>query len=430
MSSTDYGFDTLQLHAGQTPDLSTGARAVPIYQSTSFCYGSAEEAAAVFSGEQPGYTYSRIVNPTVDVLEKRVTALEQGVDTVCFSSGMGAISAAVMALCESGDELVAMSTLYGGTYTLFAGRLKEQCGITARFVNIDDFKAVENAINDRTRCVYIETIGNPAANIPEIEAIADIAHRHGLPLIADNTFGTPYLITAKNHGIDIVIHSLTKYMGGHGTSLGGSVTDQGTFDFHSPRFPRFTAPDKVNHDIIYADQPAPVAARLRIQMIRDFGACLSPFNAFLILLGTETLSLRVDRHVRNALAVAEFLKGHPAVSYVHYPSLTSDPYYERAQKYLPKGAGAIMSFGVKGGLTAGRQLMNRVKLFSILANVADAKSLIIHPASTTHGQMTEEELKLSGVAPELVRLSIGLEDINDIIADLKQALEGECKHAR
>jgi OAH/OAS sulfhydrylase len=424
MSRHSYGFDTLQLHAGQNPDKQTGARAVPIYQSTSFCYGSAEEAAAVFSGEQSGYTYSRIVNPTVAVLEERVTALEQGAATVCFASGMGAISAAILALCETGDEIVAMSTLYGGTYTLFAGRLKDICGITVRFVDIDDFKAVEAAINAKTKCVYIETIGNPAANIPEIETIADIAHGHGLPLVADNTFGTPYLITARNHGIDISVHSLTKYMGGHGTSLAGSVTDLGTFDFHNPRFKAFTTPDTANHGIIYADEPAPVAARLRTQLIRDFGACLSPFNAFLILLGIETLSLRVDRHVKNALAAAEFLKSHAAVSYVNYPSLKDDKYFERAQKYFPKGAGAIMSFGVKGGLSAGRKLMNHVKLFSILANVADAKSLIIHPASTTHGQLTEAELKLSGVAPELVRLSIGLEDINDIIFDLKTALEG------
>ncbi len=423
MSHHAYGFDTLQLHGGQHPDGQTGARAVPIYQSTSFCYDSAEDAAAVFSGETPGFTYSRIVNPTVQVLEERITLLEQGVATVCFASGMGAISAAILALCSAGDEVVAMSTLYGGTYTLFSGRLKEICGITVHFVDIDNFAAVENAINEKTKCVYIETIGNPAANIPEIETLADIAHRHGLPLVADNTFGTPYLITCKNHGIDIVAHSLTKYMGGHGTSLGGSVTDLGTFDFHNPRFPLFTTPDKANHDIIYANQPAPVATRLRTQTIRDFGACLSPFNAFLILLGIETLSLRVDRHIKNAYAVAEFLEDHTAVSYVHYPSLPGDPYYQRAQKYFPKGAGAIMSFGVMGGLPAGKKLMNHVKLFSILANVADAKSLIIHPASTTHGQLTQAELKLAGVAPELVRLSIGLEDINDIIHDLQVALE-------
>lgn len=422
MNDYPYGFDTLQLHAGQTPDSQTGARAVPIYQSTSYCYESAEEAAAVFAGETPGYTYSRIVNPTVEVLEKRLTALEQGKATVCFASGMAAIHGAIAAICSSGDEVVAMSTLYGGTYTLFSGRLKEMCGITTHFVDIDDFKAVEAAINGRTKCVYIETIGNPAANIPEIETIAAIAHRHGLPLVADNTFGTPYLITAKNHGIDICIHSLTKYIGGHGTSLGGAVTDLGTFDFNSPRFPMFTAPDAANHGVIYANHEAPVALKLRTQTVRDFGACLSPFNAFLILLGLETLSLRVDRHVKNAHAVASFLKGHEMVSYVHYPSLEGDPYHLRALKYFPKGAGAIMSFGVLGGLEKGKSLMNNVKLFSILANVADAKSLIIHPASTTHGQLSEAELEKAGVAPELVRLSVGLEDVNDLIGDLRNAL--------
>lgn len=418
-----YGFDTLQLHAGQSPDRQTGARAVPIYQTTSYCYGSAEEAAQVFAGEKAGYTYSRIVNPTVEVLEKRLAALEKGVLSVCFSSGMAAIAGVMAALCGPGDEVVAMSTLYGGTYTLFSGRLKEVFGVTVRFVDIDDFAQVENAINGKTKCVYIETIGNPAINIPEIQTIADIAHRHGLPLVADNTFGTPYLITARDHGIDVVIHSLTKYIGGHGTSLGGAVVDLNTFDFHSARFPRFTQPDPANHDIIYADQEAPLAAKLRSQIIRDFGACLSPMNAFLILLGLETLSLRVQRHVENTEAVAAFLSTSDKVSYVHYPSLPGDPYYERACKYFPKGAGAILSFGVKGGLPAGRALMDRVKLFSILANVADAKSLIIHPASTTHGQLTEKELVSAGVAPELVRLSVGLEDINDLINDLSQALE-------
>lgn len=418
-----YGFDTLQLHAGQSPDRQTGARAVPIYQTTSYCYGSAEEAAQVFAGEKAGYTYSRIVNPTVEVLEKRLAALEKGVLSVCFSSGMAAIAGVMAALCGPGDEVVAMSTLYGGTYTLFSGRLKEVFGVTVRFVDIDDFAQVENAINGKTKCVYIETIGNPAINIPEIQTIADIAHRHGLPLVADNTFGTPYLITARDHGIDVVIHSLTKYIGGHGTSLGGAVVDLNTFDFHSARFPRFTQPDPANHGIIYADQEAPLAAKLRSQTLRDFGACLSPMNAFLILLGLETLSLRVQRHVENTEAVAAFLSASDKVSYVHYPSLPGDPYYERACKYFSKGAGAILSFGVKGGLPAGRALMDRVKLFSILANVADAKSLIIHPASTTHGQLTEKELVSAGVAPELVRLSVGLEDISDLINDLSQALE-------
>lgn len=420
---TKYGFDTLQLHAGQTPDSQTGARAVPIYQSSSFCYDSAESAAQVFSGDKAGYTYSRIINPTVETLEKRLTALENGVGTVCFASGMAAISATMLSLCSPGDEIISINTLYGGTYTLFSGRLKEACGITTHFVNMDDLAAVEKAINSHTKCVYIETIGNPAINIPDIEQIARIAHQHGLPLVADNTFGTPYLIQVKEHGVDIVIHSLTKYIGGHGTSIGGSVTDLGTFDFHLPRFPLFTVPDKANHHIVYADNEAPFALRLRTQLIRDFGACLSPFNAFMFLIGLETLSLRVERHVKNAYAIAEFLDNHDAIAYVNYPSLPDNAFHQRARKYFPKGAGAIMSFGVMGGLSKGKQLMNQVKLFSILANVADAKSLIIHPASTTHGQMSEEELAAASVAPELVRLSVGLEDIKDLINDLRQALE-------
>ena len=422
MDTSLYGFETLQLHAGQTPDSQTGARAVPIYQSSSFCYASAEECAGVFSGTLPGYTYTRIVNPTVEALEKRLAALERGTGCVCFASGMAAITACAAALCGPGDEIAAMSTLYGGTFTLFSKRLKDTLGITARFVEIDDFSALENAINDRTRFVYIETIGNPAANIPEIETVASIVHRHGLPLVADNTFGTPYLITVKHHGVDIVIHSLTKYIGGHGRAIGGAVVDLSTFDFHQQRFKRFTEPDPSNHMNIYADMASPMASVLRAQFIRDFGACLSPFDAFLFLLGLETLSLRVERHVQNAEAVAAFLANHPGVAYVNYPGLPSDPNHARAQKYFPRGAGAILSFGVKGGLEAGRKLINAVKLFSIVANVADAKSLIIHPASTTHGQLSEEDRAAAGVKPEMIRLSVGLEDVKDLIHDLNTAL--------
>ena len=422
MECEQYGFDTLQLHAGQTPDAQTGARAVPIYQSSSFCYGSAEECAGVFSGERPGYTYTRIINPTVEVLEKRLAALEQGAGCVCFASGMAAIMACVAALCRPGDEIVTMSALYGGTYTLFAQRMKDILGVTARFVDADRLEELESAINARTRLVYIETIGNPSIVIPDIRAVASVAHRHGLPLAADNTFGTPYLITVKDHGVDISIHSLTKYIGGHGNAIGGAVVDMGTFNYRNPRFPHFTIPDKTNHGTVYADLDAPLARLLRAQLIRDFGACLSPFDAFLFLNGLETLSLRVERHVRNTLQIAAFLQNHPRVAYVNYPGLETDAYHARALQYFPRGAGAILAFGVKGGLEEGRRFLNRVKLFSIVANVADAKSLVIHPASSTHGQLSDAERAEAGVKPEMIRVSVGLEDIKDLIADLDRAL--------
>jgi O-acetylhomoserine (thiol)-lyase len=422
MSDKEWGFDTLQIHAGQTPDSATGARAVPIYQTTSYVYESAEDAAALFALEKPGFIYTRINNPTVAVLEDRLTALEQGAGALAFASGMAAITAAVQCVCSPGDEIVSASTLYGGTHTLFSARLPQRIGVMARLVDPDDLGAIEAAINNRTKLIYIETIGNPNINIPDIKAIAEIAHRHGLPLVADNTFGTPYLITCKNHGVDIVVHSLTKYIGGHGTSVGGAIVDLGTFDWHNPRFTEFTHPDTTYHGIVYADVPAPFATKARVQLLRDFGACISPFNAFLILQGLETLSLRLDRHCRNALAAATFLKNHPAVEWVNFPPLAGDTYHARACRYFPKGAGSILSFGVKGGLQAGKNMINALKLFSLLANVADARSLVIHPASTTHSQLMETELKAAGVAPEMVRLSIGLEDEKDIINDLDQAL--------
>lgn len=415
-------FDTLQLHAGQTPDTQTHARALPIYQTTSYCYPTAEDAAGVFAGTAAGYTYSRIENPTVNALEQRMAALENGVAAVCFSSGMAAISAAVYALCSHGDHIVAISTLYGGTHTLLSCRLPQVSNITTTFVPPDDLAAMEGAITPRTRMLYLETICNPNINIPDFEGVKAIARRHGLPLVIDNTFGMPPIFSAKRWGADLVIHSLSKYAGGHGTTIGGCVIDMGTFDFHNERFAALTAPDRQNGNIVYADQPAPIAARLRCQMIREFGACLSPMSAFFITQGLETLSLRVQRHCDNALRVARFLSAHPKVAYVHYPMLETDPYHDRAKKYLNAGAGAIMSFGVKGGVDEGRAFINGLKLFSLLANVADAKSLVIHPASTTHGQMTPQELAAAGVAPELIRLSIGLEDVEDLIADLDNAL--------
>ncbi|MEG2208618.1 MAG: O-acetylhomoserine aminocarboxypropyltransferase/cysteine synthase family protein [Clostridia bacterium] len=419
----DYRFDTLQLHAGQQPDAETHARAMPIYQTTSYCYDDAAMAAGGFNGSVPGYTYTRIENPTVSALEQRMAALEGGVAAVALASGMAAISAAIYALCGHGDHIVAISTLYGGTHTLLSARLPQVSDIHTTFVAPDDLTAMEGAITERTRMLYLETICNPNINVPDFDEIAKIAKRHGIPLVLDNTFGIPPIFAAKAHGADLVLHSLSKYAGGHGTTIGGCVVDMGTFDFHSARFEALNVPDAQNGGIVYADQPAPIAARLRCQMIREFGACLSPFGAFLIMQGLETLSLRVKKHCENAAAVAAFLNEHPRVSYVHYPSLPGDPYHARAEKYLPMGAGAVLSFGIKGGVAEGRRFIDGLKLFSLLANVADAKSLVIHPASTTHGQMNEEELRAAGVAPELIRLSIGLEDINDLLDDLKRGLE-------
>ncbi len=422
MENEKYGFETLQLHAGQAPDRQTFSRAVPIYQTTSYCYPNAKAAADVFSGAAEGYTYTRIENPTVTVLEERVCALEGGRACVAFASGMAAVSAAVFGLCDTGDHIVAISTLYGGTVTLLASRLPQVAGITTTFVDPDDVAAMEAAIRPNTKLLYLETICNPNINVPDFDAVKAVAVRHGLPLVLDNTFGMPPIFEAKKYGADIVIHSLSKYAGGHGTTIGGAVVDMGTFDFHSGRFPSYTQPDAQNGNTVYADQPAPLATRLRLQIIREFGACLSPMSAFLILQGLETLSLRIQKHCDNARRVAEYLAGHPKVAYVHYPTLPGDPYHERQLKYLPNGAGAIMSFGIKGGVEAGRRFIDGLKLFSLLANVADAKSLVIHPASTTHGQMDERQLAAAGVKPELIRLSIGLEDVNDLIADLEAGL--------
>ena len=326
------------------------------------------------------------------------------------------------ALCGHDDHIVAISTLYGGTFTLLRNRLPQVSDIRTTFVSPDDTEAMDKAVQPNTKMLYLETVCNPNINIPDFEAIRAVADKHHIPVVLDNTFGMPPIFRAKPYA-DIVIHSLSKYAGGHGTTIGGCVVDMGRFDFHNARFPALTEPDEQNGGIIYADQPAPVAARLRCQMIREFGACMSPFGAFLLLQGLETLPLRVRRHNENTLKVAEFLNGHPNVAYVHYPSLPGDAYHERAVKYMPGGAGAVMSFGVKGGVAEGRRFINGLRLFSLLANVADAKSLVIHPASTTHGQMNEQELLAAGVRPELIRLSIGLEDPADLIADLDRALK-------
>ncbi len=417
-----YRFDTLQVHAGQTADPTTGACAVPIYQTSSFVFEDADHAAALFNLEKPGNIYTRIMNPTMGALEQRLCALEGGVGAVAVASGMAAITYALLTVAQAGDEIVALSTLYGGTYTLLHDRMG-RFGITAKLVDPEDLAALEAAITDKTRAVYIETIANPNINIPDIRAIADIAHAHGVCVIADNTFGTPYLIQVREHGVDIAVHSLTKYAGGHGTSIGGAVVDMGTFDWHSDRYPDFIQPDPGYHGLVYADlgQTAYIT-KLRVTHLRDTGACMSPFNAFLLLQGLETLSLRMRRHSDSALAIAQWLAGHEQVAWVHYPGLPSDAFYARAQRYFPRGCGGILAFGVKGGLKAGKKFIDSLKLFLLLANVADARSLVIHPASTTHGQLDEEGLRLAGVAPEGIRLSIGLEDVEDLIEDLDQAL--------
>ena len=414
-------FDTLQLHAGYEPDAATHSRAVPIYQTTSFVFEDTQHGADLFALTAPGNIYTRIMNPTTEVLEKRMAALENAPAALATSSGMAAITYAILTLARAGDEVVALSTLYGGTYTLLSRRLP-RLGVNARLVPPDDLAALEAAINDKTRAIYIETLGNPEINIPDIDAIATVAQKYRLPLVADNTFGTPYLIQLRDYGVNVTVHSLTKYLGGHGTSIGGIIVDYGNFDWASGRFDEFTTPDDTYHGLVYAEVEAPFVTKARAQMLRDTGACISPFNAFLILQGIETLSLRVERHCKNAQAVAEFLEAHPAVSWVNYPALARSKYYARARKYFPRGVGGILSFGVKGGREAAKTFIERLKVFSHLANVADAKSLVIHPASTTHAQLSEEELIGAGVLPEAIRLSIGLEDVRDLIADLDQAL--------
>lgn len=418
-----YGFETLQVHAGQVPDPATGARAVPIYQTTSFVFKDADEAADFFQLKRPGNVYARIMNPTEDVFEQRIAQLEGGSAALATASGLAAITYAILNVASSGDHIVSASTLYGGTYELFAVTLKK-LGIDVTFVDPDDPENFRKAIRDNTKALYGETIGNPKINILDIEAVADIAHENKIPLILDNTFGTPYLLRPIEFGADVVVHSATKFIGGHGTAIGGVIVDGGKFDWRaSGKFPDFTTPDKSYGGLVYADlAPAAFASKARVQLLRNTGATISPQNAFLFLQGLESLSLRVERHVQNARKVAEFLNNHPKITWVNYPELEGNPYKELAKKYLPKGPGSIFTFGVKGGLQAGKTLINNVKLFSLLANVADAKSLIIHPASTTHAELTPEEQAVTGVTPELIRVSIGVETVEDIIYDLEQAL--------
>ncbi len=415
---------TIAVHGGQVADPTTGARAVPIYQTTSFVFSDADHAARLFGLQEFGNIYTRIMNPTTDVFEKRIAALEGGAAALATASGMAAETLAITTLASAGDEIISTTSLYGGTYNLFHYTLPKY-GITVRFADADDFEGIRSAINSNTRAIYTETLGNPKLDIADIETLASIAHEHGLPLIIDNTSVSPALARPIEWGADIVIESATKYIGGHGNSIGGVIIDAGRFDWKaSGRFADFSEPDPSYHGISYTAAFGPLAfiLKARVQGLRDTGAALSPFNAFLLLQGVETLHLRMERHSQNALAVAEFLAKHPGVAWVNYPGLATGKYHARAQKYLPQGQGGLVTFGIKGGFEAGKTFINALKLFSLVANIGDAKSLVIHPASTTHQQLTAEEQHSTGVTPELVRLSVGIEDIRDILADVEQAI--------
>ncbi|WP_025682573.1 homocysteine synthase [Paenibacillus maysiensis] len=417
-------FETLAVHAGQQIDPTTFARAVPLYQTTSFGFRDAEHAADLFSLKEFGNIYTRMMNPTTDVFEQRIAALEGGAGALATASGAAAISFSILNIAGAGDEIVSASSLYGGTYNLFSTTLPK-LGIKVHFVDSDDPENFRKAITDKTKALFAETIGNPQGNVLDVEAVAAIAHEYGIPLIVDNTFPSPYLLRPIEYGADIVVHSATKFIGGHGTSIGGVIVDSGKFDWEaSGRFPGLTELDPSYHGVVYTEAVGPIAyiIKARVQLLRDLGAAISPFNSWLLLQGLETLHLRLERHSQNALKVAQYLESHKDVEWVSYTGLPSHPSYELAQKYLPKGQGAILTFGIKGGSQAGSKLIENVKLFSHLANVGDSKSLIIHPASTTHQQLNAEEQVAAGVKPELLRLSVGTEAIDDILYDLEQAI--------
>lgn len=417
------GFETLALHGGQIPDPTTGARAVPIYQTTSYQFQDTDHAARLFGLQEFGNIYTRIMNPTTDVFEQRMAALEGGVGALALASGQAAETLAILNLAGAGDNIVSSTDLYGGTYNLFRHTLPK-IGITTRFVDGRDIEGFRAAIDDRTRAFFLELVGNPKLDVLDLERIAAVAHEAGVAVIVDATTVTPYLWQPLKHGADIVIHSATKYIGGHGTSIGGVIVDGGKFDWANGRYPEFTTPDPSYHGLVYTHALGNLAyiIKVRVQGLRDIGAAISPFNSFLLLQGLETLPLRMERHSQNALAVARYLSEHSKVAWVNYPGLPSHPSYELAQKYLPRGQSGILGFGIKGGLEAGKKFINSLKLFSHLANIGDAKSLAIHPASTTHSQLTPEEQALTGVTEDYVRLSIGIETVDDIIADLEQAL--------
>jgi O-acetylhomoserine (thiol)-lyase len=416
---------TLAVHAGQQADPATGSRAVPIYQTTSYLFQDADHAARLFGLQEFGNIYTRIMNPTTDVFEKRVAALEGGAAALATSSGQAAETLTILTLAGAGDEIVSTTSLYGGTYNLFHYTLP-RLGIHVRFVDADDFEGLRGAINEKTKAVYTESLGNPKLDIADIERLASIAHEHGLPLVIDNTAASPILTRPIEWGADIVVESATKFIGGHGTSIGGVIVDGGKFDWKaSGRFRDFVEPDPSYHGLSYVDAFGPLAfiLKARVQGLRDTGAAMAPFNSFLFLQGLETLHLRMERHSQNALAVAKHLSEHPGIEWVNYPGLSSSKYYARAKKYMPEGQSSLVTFGIKGGFEAGKTLINSLKLFSLLANIGDAKSLVIHPASTTHAQLTAEEQRATGVTPELVRLSVGIEDVRDILADLNDAIE-------
>jgi len=421
----EFKFETLQLHAGQVVDATTKSRAVPIYQTTSFVFEDTQEGAELFALQKAGNIYTRITNPTTSAFEERIAALEGGVGALATASGMAAITYTILALAHAGDHVVAASTIYGGTFNLLKETLPRY-GITTTFVDIDNLEEVEAAIKDNTKLVLIETLGNPVINIPDIEKIAEIAHKHQIPLVADNTFATPYLINVFSHGVDIAVHSATKFIGGHGTTIGGVIVDSGKFDWAaSGKFPQLVDEDPSYHNISYTRDVGAEAfiVAARVQLLRDMGAALSPFNSFLLLQGLETLSLRVERHVQNAEKIVDFLVNHPKVEKVNYPKLPDSPYHALAEKYLPKGVGSIFTFHVKGGEAEARKVIDSLEIFSNLANVADAKSLVVHPATTTHAQLSDSDLEAAGVTKNQIRLSIGLENVDDLIEDLRLALE-------
>lgn len=425
MTKRTFGFATRQLHAGYQPDPTTGSRAVPIYQTTSYQFNSTEHAANLFALKELGNIYTRIMNPTTDVLEQRLASLEGGVAGLAASSGHAAQAQAIFTLCSAGDHIVSSSRLYGGTYNQFSYTFPK-LGIDVTLVDPGDPKNFEEAIRPNTKIIYGETLGNPDITVFPFEEVAAIAKKNNIILMIDNTFATPYLFRPIEWGTNVITHSTTKFIGGHGTTIGGVIIDGGNFDWRSGRFPNFTDPDPSYHGLIYADLVEaglpPFAIKARVQILRDIGGCQAPFNSWQTLQGIETLSLRMERHVQNAQAVAEFLEKHAKVTWVKYPGLKSHPDHERAKKYLPKGAGAILGFGVKGGAEAGKKVIENLQLFSHLANVGDAKSLAIHPASTTHSQLSDEQLTSAGISPDFIRLSVGTEDIDDILWDLDQAL--------
>jgi len=418
--------ETLALHGGQEPDPTTGARAVPIYQTTSYQFRDAEHAANLFALKEFGNIYTRLMNPTTDVLEKRMALLDGGIGALAVASGQSAITLALLNIAQAGDEIVSADNLYGGTYNLFRHTFA-RFGITVRFVPSNDLQAIEQAINDKTKAVYAESVGNPKLDVADLEGISAIAQRHGIPFVLDNTV-TPYTLRPIDHGVDIVVYSATKFIGGHGTSLGGLIVDSGQFDWTGGKFPLISGPDPSYHGVNFVDYLAPLGnlayiIKARVTLLRDLGPALSPFNAFLLLQGLETLHLRIPRHGENALAVAAFLEKHPRVGWVNYPGLASSPEKARADRYLKHGAGAMIGFGIKGGLEAGKKFIEALKLISHLANVGDAKSLAIHPATTTHQQLSPEEQQATGVTPDFIRLSIGIEHIDDILQDIAQALD-------